>query len=231
MGTVTDRARFYDGIAPEFDRIMDPYDLQRRLELVFDELLGGVDLRGQRLLDAGCGTGAFAARAQARGAEVVALDLGPRLLAVARQKIGPRVVAGDVTKLGIASASFDVVLSSECIEHTVAPRAAVHEMIRVLRPGGRLVITCPNRFWYWSCAFANALNLRPYEGLENWPRWADLRRWVSEGGVQIERHLGLHLFPFVLSFTHPALRLLDRAGGLLGPLYVNQCLLGTKRRA
>jgi 2-polyprenyl-3-methyl-5-hydroxy-6-metoxy-1,4-benzoquinol methylase len=228
---VTDKTRFYDGIATEFDRIMNSYDLQRRLEVVFDQLLAGQDLRGLRVLDAGCGTGPFAAMALARGAQVVATDIGVKLLAVARQKVGPRVVAGDVTRLCLADASFDVVVSSECIEHTVSPRAAVHEMIRVLRPGGRLVITCPNRFWHWSCVLANAVGVRPYEGLENWPRWSELRRWVEERGVRIERHLGLHLFPFVLSATQPALRVLDRGGERWGPLYVNQCLLGIKPQA
>jgi 2-polyprenyl-3-methyl-5-hydroxy-6-metoxy-1,4-benzoquinol methylase len=227
---VSDRTRFYDGIASDFDRIMNVYDVARRLEVVFDELLGGLDLRGRRVLDAGCGTGIFAARAQERGARVVALDLGMNLLKVARQKVGPRVVASDVTDLGLATASFDLVLSSECIEHTRSPRAAVREMIRVLRPGGSLVITCPNRFWLWSCVLANALGMRPYHGLENWPRWSELRGWVEENGVEIERHVGLHLFPFVLSASHPALRLLDRAGDLLGPIYVNQCLLGVKRQ-
>jgi 2-polyprenyl-6-hydroxyphenyl methylase/3-demethylubiquinone-9 3-methyltransferase len=197
--------------------------------VVFDELLGGVDLHGQRLLDAGCGTGAFAARAVERGARVVAADVGPNLLRLAREKGATAVVATDVTRMGLADATFDVVVSSECIEHTVDPRAAVHEMIRVLRPGGRLVITSPNRTWHWSCVLANALGLRPYHGLENWPSWWQLRRWTEEAGVHVERHLGLHLFPFVLAATRPALRWLDRVGGALGPLYVNQCLLGIKR--
>jgi hypothetical protein len=98
----------------------------------------------------------------------------------------------------------------------------------VLRPGGRLAVTCPNRTWYWSCAIADRLGIRHYKGLENWPRWSALRDWVSEGGVSVGKHRGLHLFPFMLSFTHPVLRALDGLGNVMGPLYVNQCIGGTK---
>jgi SAM-dependent methyltransferase len=123
-----------------------------------------------------------------------------------------------------------VVISSECIEHTPSPATAVAELVRVLRPGGIFVITCPNRFWHWSCRLANALGIRPYCGLENWPSWSSLRDWSRANDIEIQRHIGLHLFPFVLTPTHGLLRLLDRAGTRLGPLYVNQCLLGMKRQ-
>ena len=224
-----DPRRFYDGIASEFDRLMNRYDLQRRLEVVFDELLAGVDLHDRRVLDAGCGTGFFSERARARGARVISLDIGPNLLKVTRARAGTSVVAADVTQLGLGDASFDVVISSECIEHTVSPRAAVAELSRVLRPGGRLVLTCPNRLWHWSCVLANGLGVRPYRGLENWPGWFQLRRWVSEAGVAVQRQVGVHLFPFVFERTHSTLRVLDGAGSLLGPLYVNQALLGIRR--
>ena len=222
------RERFYDTIAGDFDRIMNRYDLERRLAVMFDDLLGGEDLRGRRLLDAGSGTGFFSAAAAKRGAEVIAVDIGPMLLAEARGKGVERVVASDVGMLAFRDATFDVVISSECIEHTPSPRRSVLELARVLRPGGTLVLTCPNRAWRWSCTLANAVGIRPYLGLENWPSWWQLRRWIGEGGMAIERHVGLHLFPFVIGATQPLLRRLDRAGGALGPLYVNQCVRAVK---
>lgn len=218
----------YDTIATDFDCLMNRYDLQRRLEVMFDTLLAGVDLRERWVLDAGCGTGYFSAAAIARGAHVVALDIGPELLKVARQKGVGHVVACDVARMSFPDRSFDVVISSECIEHTPSPRASVLEMIRVLRPGGILALTCPNRAWRWSCAIANILRIRPYHGLENWPGWWALRGWLDQGGVVVQHHSGLHLFPFVLSFSHPLLRRLDQAGTWLGPLFVNQCLRGVK---
>jgi len=222
------KSRFYDSIASDFDVIMNQYDLQRRLEVIFDHLLKGTNLEGCRILDAGCGTGYFSRRSLATGANVVSLDIGVNLLKEARKKGIPQPVAGDVTNLGFADGTFDVVISSECIEHTPSPEIAVSEMIRVLRPGGILVLTCPNRFWHWSCRLANALGIRPYCGLENWPSWSSLRRWVQANGVEIREHIGLHLFPFVLKPTHGLLRLLDQGGNKFGRVYVNQCLIGVK---
>ncbi|HET6893020.1 MAG TPA: class I SAM-dependent methyltransferase [Pyrinomonadaceae bacterium] len=223
------KSHFYDTIASEFDLIMNQYDLQRRLEVVFDELLKEIPLSGRKVLDAGCGTGYFSKWALDRGARVTSVDIGINLLREARKKGMLNLVAGDVMKLGFGDATFDVVISSECIEHTPSPETAVSEMVRVLRPGGFLVVTCPNRFWLWSCRLANALKIRPYRGLENWPSWGLLSRCVRENGIDIREHVGLHLFPFVLKPTHGLLRFLDRAGKTLGPLYVNQCLLGIKQ--
>ena len=226
---IHDKSRFYDSIASDFDEIMNHYDLQRRIEVIFDQLLAGKNLEGRRLLDAGCGTGFFSRRALSAGAKVTSVDIGVNLLKEARKKGAPQPVASDITKLGFADEAFDVVVSSECIEHTPSPETAVSELVRVLRPGGILVVTCPNRFWHWSCRLANALGIRPYMGLENWPSWSSLREWSKANGIEIVEHIGLHLFPFVLKPTHGLLRVLDRAGNQLGPLYVNQCLIGIKR--
>lgn len=225
-----DKSRFYDSIASDFDVIMNHYDLRRRLEVIFDQLLAGKNLEGRRLLDAGCGTGYFSQRALTTGARVTSVDIGVNLLKEARKKGAAQPVASDITNLSFADESFDVVVSSECIEHTPSPETAVAELVRVLRPGGILVVTCPNRFWHWSCRLANALGIRPYCGLENWPSWSALRNWSRANGIEISEHIGLHLFPFVLKPTHGLLRFLDRAGNQLGPLYVNQCLIGVKRQ-
>lgn len=219
------KSRFYDTIADSFDDIMNEYDVGRRLEVVFDELLSGVDLVGVRLLDAGCGTGRFSERADRRGARVTSLDIGPMLLRRTRQRCATAPTCGDITRLPFASGAFDIVISSECIEHTPDPRSAVGEIIRVCRPGGLAVITCPNWTWRWSCAVAGVLGIRPYQGLENWPGWFELRRWVREQGGTCEISTGIHLFPFVIGGTQPLLHRLDRLGRTFGPLYVNQAVL------
>ena len=106
-----DKSRFYDSIASDFDAIMNHYDLQRRLEVVFDQLLRETDLKGSKLLDAGCGTGFFSSRSLAAGADVVSVDIGPKLLVEARKKGITKPVASDVTKLAFRDNTFDVVIS------------------------------------------------------------------------------------------------------------------------
>jgi SAM-dependent methyltransferase len=225
---VTSQERFYDTIAGEFDALMNQYDLERRLEVVFDELLGGRSLAGLKVLDVGCGTGPFTLAALHRGARVTSLDVGVELLRRTRSKGAPGVLAGDAAVLPFPDASYDLVISSECIEHTRRPERCVAEMLRVLRPRGALVLTCPNRAWRWSVPIANALHLRPYRGLENWPGWWGLRRWVRTHGGRVTQHVGIHCFPFTLTSTHPLLRRLDRFGAVLGPVYVNQGLAAVK---
>ena len=83
------------------------------------------DLRGARILDAGCGTGAFAVEAARRGAEVVAIDLSPTLVALARER-SPRDLGfgsiqfrvGDMTD--VALGQFDHVVAMDSLIHYVA---------------------------------------------------------------------------------------------------------------
>jgi magnesium-protoporphyrin O-methyltransferase len=81
----------------------------------------GEDLTGKRVLDAGCGTGALAVEAARRGAEVVAIDLSPKLVDLARERI-PADVADRVTfksgdMLGKELGTFDHVVAMDSIIH------------------------------------------------------------------------------------------------------------------
>lgn len=222
------KERFYDTIADRFDAVMNRYDLDRRLDLVFHKYLAGEPLAGRTLLDVGCGTGWFAARATARQAHVTALDVSVRLLEKTRQKCPAALVAGDACRLPFPDAAFDFVMSSECIEHTHDPLQAVREMCRVVKPGGTVVLTVPNRIWRWSATFAAVFKLRPYEGLENWVSWWQLRRTLHSHGMRIVGMTGFHLFPPVLRFTWPTLRYLDRFGGAIGPVMLNVAVKAVK---
>jgi SAM-dependent methyltransferase len=223
-----EKQRFYDGIADSFDAIMNPYDLQQRLKMVCHELLDASELRGRRVLDVGCGTGWFSRELEGAGARVVALDIGVHLLEKVAGKCGAARVAGDACRLAFPAGTFDVVVSSECIEHTIDPRLALAEMCRVLKPGGVLVVTVPNEFWRWAEVVARVLKLRPYEGLENWLWQSQLVDALRRSGMTVERTGGVHLFPPVLRWTWPLLRRLDRAGRYLAPVMVNLAVRACK---
>lgn len=219
-----DRSRFYDTIAAEFDAIMNPYDLARRLEAVAGILERAGLASGSRALDIGCGTGPFTLLTQARGFEVISVDIGPNLLRIARGKGARHPVAADALRLPFRDGAFDAVVTSECIEHTVAPRSAVTEALRVIRPGGTLALTCPNRAWHWAVTIASALRVRPYEGYENWPGWAELGAWVAESGGEVLAHDGLHALPFQFPGAPSVLPRLDRRAAGLGRWFVNQVI-------
>jgi SAM-dependent methyltransferase len=101
---------------------------------------------GQRVLDVACGTGVVAITAARAGARVAALDLTPQLLERARENgqiagVGVEWREGDAEQLPFEDAAFDVVLSQ--FGHIFAPRPEVvtREMLRVLKPGGRIAFS------------------------------------------------------------------------------------------
>ena len=96
-------------------------------------------------LDVGCGTGFLGFELTARGHRVTGVDFAPAMIAAARQKAEARGVAirfeeGDAEKLRFAPRSFDLVISRHLLWTLAHPEAAIDEWIRVLRPGGRLII-------------------------------------------------------------------------------------------
>jgi ubiquinone/menaquinone biosynthesis C-methylase UbiE len=101
-------------------------------------------LDGKRVLDVGCGKGRFARvlSEQNPGAAICAFDLSEAMLRYVPEGIQP--VSGTMTTLPFRDASFDAAYATESLEHAVRIDAAVAEMCRVLRPGGKLVIIDKN---------------------------------------------------------------------------------------
>ena len=117
----------------------------RRLGMIV-EAAGG--LEGARVLDDGCGIGTYVRKLSEIAAEVYGLDYERERVAEGARRLGrPGLVCGAGERLPFRDAVFDLVLSNEVIEHVQDDREAMAEMARVTRPGGRIVIFCPNR-WY-----------------------------------------------------------------------------------
>ncbi|MBC7224166.1 MAG: class I SAM-dependent methyltransferase [Anaerolineae bacterium] len=105
-----------------------------------------VKLSGRRVLDAGCGVGAWAQALQEAGARVVGVDVEEERVADALARAsGAGFVVASVECLPFGDASFDVVFSHEVLEHVEDDLQALREAARVLRPGGHLVLFVPNR--------------------------------------------------------------------------------------
>jgi SAM-dependent methyltransferase len=112
----------------------------------WDRILGLVIPSGAlRVLDVGCGTGFLGFELAARGHRVLGVDFAPAMIVEARRKASERGVAvtfeeGDAERLRFDRASFDLVISRHVLWTLPHPEAAIDEWIRVLRPGGRLVV-------------------------------------------------------------------------------------------
>ncbi|OQA47460.1 MAG: Demethylrebeccamycin-D-glucose O-methyltransferase [Chloroflexi bacterium ADurb.Bin325] len=132
----------FDLIARWYDRVLGRPPHERLLRLL--------DARpGQRLLDVGGGTGRATALLAAAGVQVIVCDTSRRMVEQARAKGLPAVLAS-VTRLPFPAASADRLLVVDAFHHFVAPSPAVaqaagaSELLRVLKPGGRLLIQEPD---------------------------------------------------------------------------------------
>lgn len=102
-------------------------------------------LGGRSVLDAATGEGYGAHLLAAAGAEVTGVEIDPATVEHARRSYPEiDVRLGDVTALPFPDARFDAVVSFETIEHVAAPELAIAEFLRVLAPGGLLVLSTPN---------------------------------------------------------------------------------------
>jgi SAM-dependent methyltransferase len=118
----------------------EPWAWERRRSL----LLGDVR-RGERVLDLGCGTGRFVAALRDAGADAVGVELAETALRRARANVPGadlRLVEPDGS-LPLEHGSVDLVWCSEVLEHVADTEHVLLEVRRVLRPGGRLLVTVP----------------------------------------------------------------------------------------
>ncbi len=158
------------------------------------------------ILDAGCGEGFYVMLlAELTPARVIGIDANPQLVSRARKWMGenPRVelCVGDVASVPYPDYTFTKIICSEVLEHLPDPVAALHELRRVLLPGGTLVVTVPNHRYP---LFFDPLNwVREHLGLGHFSKdnewlgglWANhLRLYTPEflaehlraGGFQID---------------------------------------------
>ena len=135
---------------------------QRRLEMIVHA--AGERIKG-RILENGCGVGMYVEHLSPFGGQVTGLEYDFER-AVEAHVDSPHIVNAAGEFLPLPTSAFDLILSHEVIEHVQDDRAAIREMVRALKPGGRLTLFCPNRgypfethgiYWRGTYRFGNKL--------------------------------------------------------------------------
>lgn len=192
----------FDDVAPKYDVANDLLSMGQawRWRKVVVEAVAACP--GQRVLDVGAGTGTSSEPYADAGVDVVALDFSFGMLMVGKRR-RPDIdfVAGDAMALPFADGSFDVTTISFGLRNVSEPRAALAEMYRVTKPGGRLVIAEFSRpaFGPWRAVYYAYLtrllpaiarrassNPRAYEylaeSIRDWPDQDHVAAWITEAG-------------------------------------------------
>ncbi|WP_229867177.1 demethylmenaquinone methyltransferase [Sinomonas cellulolyticus] len=192
----------FDEVAPRYDVMNDLLSLgqTRRWRKVVLEAVDAAP--GQRVLDLAAGTGTSSEPYADAGVDIVACDFSLGMLRVGKRR-RPDIdfIAGDATRLPFADNSFDAVTISFGLRNVNEPKKALAEMLRVAKPGGRLVIaefsTPTNPLWrtmyieYLMRALpevARRASSNPdayvylAESIRAWPDQDHLAAWLTEAG-------------------------------------------------
>jgi ubiquinone/menaquinone biosynthesis C-methylase UbiE len=108
---------------------------------------------GEKLLDAGCGTGVFTIDFLAAGSQVAGIDISLPMLSLARQKTRPyrfSAVHGDMLHLPFHDRSFDKAVSITALEFIADAEGAINELFRVTRSGGYVIVATLNSLSPWA---------------------------------------------------------------------------------
>lgn len=138
-GFPTRAARFGRGVPTAISGM--EYGVRRRLEA----LQSLTSLDGKVVLDVGCGFGAYGLGAKKRGAKMsVGVDINHEYI---KKSVLELTVLTDAHALPFRDSCFDIVLMLEVLEHLPHEREALREARRLLKNGGLLLITVPNKFY------------------------------------------------------------------------------------
>lgn len=131
--------RLYDRLADQWWRPDGAFAMLHWLAVARGAMVPAAARPGAVLIDLGCGAGLLAPHLVGKGYRHVGVDLSAAALGQAAEH-GVTALRGDVLALPLASGCADVVVAGEILEHVTDLAASVHELARVLRPGGLLVL-------------------------------------------------------------------------------------------
>jgi len=185
-------------LTPAEFAFMNTRNRQRAMGYEFGALIKhlkkhGIDLNGKVILDAGCGPGFSTGliSLEFRPSRLVAFDLMPEMVELARKHTTAEFFVGNITDTGLPPGTFDAVFIFDVLHHEPGWRTALQEMARVLKPDGVLLVEEPSK---QLVRLGNLFDM--YHPPEAMFGWSELRRGLLSTGFKILENgrLGLGLF-------------------------------------
>lgn len=131
------------------EQLLEKYYAGRKFSrTLYRELIRKYVSSGDRLLDAGCGRYLEFSKELFDDVQVVGIDLEETL--DTHNQRSPYAIRGDLDQLPFPSNSFDVVISRSVVEHLENPGQVFREFYRILKPGGKVILSTPNKYDYVS---------------------------------------------------------------------------------
>jgi len=161
-----DYAEHYQKDAESFDYILghDVATTDHEFRRIRESITNRIPDSGQLILDVGCGGGWAANYYKDKNNKLVSMDIAKKNVVNVLKNFpfdNHAAVCADVLNLPFKDKSFDYIFSSEVIEHVPDPKLFIENLLRILKPGGKLIITCPynEKLEFHLCVHCN--NLTP----------------------------------------------------------------------
>jgi ubiquinone/menaquinone biosynthesis C-methylase UbiE len=199
------RKRMGDDLLNKFNRVESfHWWWEGRRELV-REFLAGMPVKKGKLLDVGCGTGEtmLYVRKKFKDWDIFGVDVSREAVNYAKKRGFAKTFLGNADALPFKANQFDAILLLDVIEHLDDSVSSVLEMKRVLKPGGKILVTCPALKIIWSKHDEGQGHVMRYERKE-------MRTLALETEMELVR---VKYFNFVLSLPIIAIRLLGKLPG------------------
>jgi ubiquinone/menaquinone biosynthesis C-methylase UbiE len=173
-----DTKNYFDQVAREWDKMRESFFSEAVREKAFS--IAGLQL-GKMAADIGAGSGFMTEGLIRRGIQVIAVDQSEAMLAEMKKKfIGLQDVdyrVGEAEWLPISDETVDYVFANMFLHHVESPSAAIKEMVRILKPGGMMVITDLDEH---SFVFLKTEHHDRWMGFKR----EEIKKWLEEAGLR-----------------------------------------------